>query len=96
MKPNKMIGPQSLYEELKMGPKAMIREEQSEGDAQEINEDFFKLEDNVNKSIRSKATIECMSELEACYRKCQHRHNHDHFTQHLEHVIKDQNLHPSS
>ena len=52
---------------------------ESEDDAFSIGkEDFFKVQDKMNRSIRSKDTIYCLSEDEDCARKCQHQHNHGH------------------
>ena len=48
------------------------RDVESEGDALSIGakEDFFKLQDELNKSIRSKVTQFCMSEKGDCLRLC--------------------------
>ena len=66
---------------------------ESEGDAMSINKDFFKLEDKMNKSIRSKDTDFCMSLQSDCLRKCQHQHNHCHIGEHLLHFkpLKNKN-----
>ena len=54
------------------------REVESEGDAVSISKDFFKLQDQLNKSIRSKATQFCMSEKGDCLRLCQHEMEQHH------------------
>ena len=43
---------------------------ESEDDAFSLGKDFFKLDDKLNKSIRSKDTIFCLSENGDCVQKC--------------------------
>lgn len=75
-------------EELKMEKKSRLFE--SEGDVMSSGfEDFFQLQDKLNRSIRSKETKQCLSEQGICGKKCQHRHNHDHFSQHIRHIMHD-------
>ena len=50
----------------------IVREVESEGDALSMSKDFFKLQDQMNKSIRSKATYFCLSQKDDCNRLCQH------------------------
>ena len=41
-----------------------------------MEDDFFALQDNLNRSIRSKDTNMCLSEDGNCVRRCQHKHEH--------------------
>ena len=64
----------AAFEEIKV--EKQNRKVESEGDAFSLNNnnniDFFKLEDILNKSLRSKDTYFCLSEQDNCNRKCQH------------------------
>ena len=46
--------------------------------------DFFKLDEQLNQSVKSRETESCVSAM-----LCRHQHKHDHFKDHIKHVLKD-------
>ena len=50
--------------------------------------DYFYKEEAMNHSIRSKPTERCQS-INSCMKVCQHKHEHNHFMDHVHHVMHE-------